>query len=103
MSQYGLSDETVLQNKHKKCINSSEKQFVKHTERYRRRSFHPLWRKCKTRKSKEIFSKPDVDGLIGGAALKSDDFVAIVNAFKLICNIGKAAIDLPLFILLYIQ
>ena len=29
----------------------------------------------------EIFSKPDVDGgLIGGAALKSDDFLAIVNA-----------------------
>ena len=29
--------------------------------------------------AKEIFSKPDVDGgLIGGAALKSDDFVAIV-------------------------
>ena len=31
--------------------------------------------------AKEIFSKPDVDGgLIGGAALKADDFVAIVNA-----------------------
>ena len=31
--------------------------------------------------AKEIFSKPDVDGgLIGGAALQSDDFVAIVNA-----------------------
>jgi triosephosphate isomerase len=30
------------------------------------------------------FSKPDVDGgLIGGAALKVDDFVAIVNAFKI--------------------
>lgn len=29
----------------------------------------------------EIFSKPDVDGgLIGGAALKADDFAAIVNA-----------------------
>jgi triosephosphate isomerase len=29
----------------------------------------------------EIFSKPDVDGgLIGGAALKTDDFLAIVNA-----------------------
>jgi triosephosphate isomerase len=33
------------------------------------------------RKRKRNFSKPDVDGgLIGGAALKSDDFVAIVNA-----------------------
>lgn len=32
--------------------------------------------------AKEIFSKPDVDGgLIGGAALKADDFLAIVNAF----------------------
>lgn len=32
--------------------------------------------------AKEIFSKPDVDGgLIGGAALKADDFAAIVNAF----------------------
>lgn len=31
--------------------------------------------------AKEIFSKPDVDGgLIGGAALKADDFAAIVNA-----------------------
>ncbi|MCG2611971.1 triose-phosphate isomerase [Flavobacterium sp. SM15] len=32
--------------------------------------------------AKEIFSKPDVDGgLIGGAALKAEDFVAIVDAF----------------------
>ena len=32
--------------------------------------------------AKEIFSKPDVDGgLIGGAALKAEDFYAIVNAF----------------------
>jgi triosephosphate isomerase len=31
--------------------------------------------------AKEIFSKPDVDGgLIGGAALKADDFVAIVSS-----------------------
>lgn len=31
--------------------------------------------------AEEIFSKPDVDGgLIGGAALKADDFVAIINA-----------------------
>ncbi|WP_299121962.1 triose-phosphate isomerase [uncultured Tenacibaculum sp.] len=31
--------------------------------------------------AKEIFSKPDVDGgLIGGASLKPEDFVAIVNA-----------------------
>ncbi|TGV04314.1 triose-phosphate isomerase [Flavivirga rizhaonensis] len=32
--------------------------------------------------AEEIFSKPDVDGgLIGGAALKADDFFDIVNAF----------------------
>lgn len=31
--------------------------------------------------AKEIFSKPDVDGgLIGGAALNSDDFIAIIRA-----------------------
>lgn len=31
--------------------------------------------------AREIFSKPDVDGgLIGGASLKADDFLAIVNA-----------------------
>jgi len=30
----------------------------------------------------DIFSKKDVDGgLIGGASLKADDFMAIVNAF----------------------
>ena len=35
----------------------------------------------KPENAKEIFSKPDVDGgLIGGAALKSDDFTAIVMA-----------------------
>jgi triosephosphate isomerase len=33
--------------------------------------------------AKEIFGKPDVDGgLIGGAALKADDFVGIVNGLK---------------------
>ena len=32
--------------------------------------------------AKEIFAKPDVDGgLIGGASLKADDFVAIANSF----------------------
>ncbi len=32
--------------------------------------------------AKELFAQPDVDGgLIGGASLKADDFVAIVNAF----------------------
>ena len=33
--------------------------------------------------AKEIFSKPDVDGgLIGGAALKAPDFIAIVKGFE---------------------
>lgn len=32
--------------------------------------------------AKEIFDQPDVDGgLIGGAALKAEDFLAIINAF----------------------
>jgi triosephosphate isomerase len=36
----------------------------------------------KPNNAEEIFKKPDVDGgLIGGASLKSDDFVAIVNSF----------------------
>ncbi|NNK83209.1 MAG: triose-phosphate isomerase [Flavobacteriaceae bacterium] len=37
---------------------------------------------CKPGNAKEIFSKKDVDGgLIGGAALNADDFLAIVTAF----------------------
>lgn len=37
---------------------------------------------CKPSNAAEIFSKPDVDGgLIGGAALKAEDFIAIVEAF----------------------
>ena len=37
---------------------------------------------CEPSNAREIFSKPDVDGgLIGGAALKKEDFVAIVEAF----------------------
>jgi triosephosphate isomerase (TIM) len=37
---------------------------------------------CKPSNAAEIFSKPDVDGgLIGGAALKKEDFTAIVEAF----------------------
>ncbi len=36
----------------------------------------------KPNNAKEIFNQPDVDGgLIGGAALNADDFMAIVNAF----------------------
>lgn len=37
---------------------------------------------CKPANSKELFAKPDVDGgLIGGAALKAEDFVAIIHSF----------------------
>ncbi len=37
---------------------------------------------CKPGNAKELFAQPDVDGgLIGGAALKADDFMAIATAF----------------------
>ena len=37
---------------------------------------------CKPSNAKELFANPDVDGgLIGGASLKADDFVAIAMAF----------------------
>ncbi len=38
---------------------------------------------CKPGNAAELFAKPDVDGgLIGGAALKCDDFMGIVKAFN---------------------
>jgi triosephosphate isomerase len=37
---------------------------------------------CKPDNAQELFANPDVDGgLIGGASLKADDFIQIVNAF----------------------
>lgn len=37
----------------------------------------------KPENAKEIFSQPDVDGgLIGGASLKADDFIGIINGIK---------------------
>ena len=37
---------------------------------------------CKPSNAKELFAQPDIDGgLIGGAALKADDFVAIAKSF----------------------
>jgi triosephosphate isomerase len=37
---------------------------------------------CKPSNAKELFANPDVDGgLIGGASLKADDFMAIVHSF----------------------
>jgi triosephosphate isomerase len=75
----GTGETASSQNKHKEMHK-----FIRETvhygirKRYRRRSIHPL-RSVKPENAKN-FSKPDVDGgLIGGAALKSDDF-AIVNA-----------------------
>jgi len=36
---------------------------------------------CKPSNAGEIFSKPDVDGgLIGGASLKTEDFIGIIEA-----------------------
>lgn len=38
---------------------------------------------CKPENAKEIFSQKDVDGgLIGGASLKADSFIAIANSFQ---------------------
>lgn len=37
---------------------------------------------CKPSNARELFANPDVDGgLIGGASLKAEDFIQIVNAF----------------------
>ncbi len=37
---------------------------------------------CKPGNAKELFANPDVDGsIIGGASLKAEDFIQIVNAF----------------------
>lgn len=37
---------------------------------------------CNASNAKQLFSNPDVDGgLIGGASLKADDFIAIANSF----------------------
>jgi len=38
---------------------------------------------CKPSNAAELFAKPDVDGgLIGGASLKAEDFVAIIEAMN---------------------
>ena len=37
---------------------------------------------CKPSNAEELFANPDVDGgLIGGASLKAEDFIQIVNAY----------------------
>ena len=38
---------------------------------------------CKPSNAKELFANPDVDGgLIGGASLNADDFMAIAESLK---------------------
>lgn len=38
---------------------------------------------CNAKNAEELFAQPDVDGgLIGGASLKAQDFVTIINSFK---------------------
>jgi triosephosphate isomerase len=38
---------------------------------------------CNAQNAKELFSMPDIDGgLIGGASLKAEDFVTIINSFS---------------------
>jgi triosephosphate isomerase len=65
----------------RKCTNLLEKQYVKHTSDIAEDVSILYGGSVKPENAKEIFSKPDVDGgLIGGAALKADDFIAIVNA-----------------------
>jgi triosephosphate isomerase len=79
LSQFGQWDRRNSFSEQAQCMNSSEKQFEKLLGDIAE-SVSILRRKVKP-DTKEIFSKPDVDGgLIGGAALKADDFVAIVNA-----------------------
>jgi triosephosphate isomerase len=70
----------LLQNKHKKCINSSETVRTAYGNDIAEEVSILYGGSVKPENAKEIFSKPDVDGGLGGAALKSDDFVAIVNA-----------------------
>ncbi|MEZ5146787.1 MAG: triose-phosphate isomerase [Bacteroidales bacterium] len=37
---------------------------------------------CNAKNAKELFANPDVDGgLIGGASLKSDEFISIIQSF----------------------
>ena len=37
---------------------------------------------CSPANAKELFSQPDIDGgLIGGASLKAEDFLSIINAY----------------------
>ena len=38
---------------------------------------------CNARTARDLFAQPDIDGgLIGGASLNADDFIAIVNSFE---------------------
>ena len=38
---------------------------------------------CNAKTAKDLFAQPDIDGgLIGGASLNADDFIAIINSFE---------------------
>ena len=38
---------------------------------------------CNSTNAEELFTQKDIDGgLIGGASLKADDFISIINSFK---------------------
>ena len=42
-----------------------------------------LFGSCKPDNAKELFAQKDIDGgLIGGASLNADDFLAIANSFE---------------------
>jgi hypothetical protein len=82
MSQYGLLEPVkLLLRTSTRNINSSGKVRTAYGNDIAEEVSILYGGSVKPENAKEIFSKPDVDGgLIGGAALKSDDFVAIVNA-----------------------
>ena len=85
MNRYGLLEQVrqLLPLKHKKCMLISEK-FI--SNRYNDNLANNVsilyGGSVKPSNVKEIFKGSDVNGgLIGGASLNADDFMAIVNAF----------------------
>jgi triosephosphate isomerase len=64
------------------CFISS-KIDAKYGMRCSRRYFNFIWWKCNPKNAAELFAQHDIDGgLIGGASLKSRDFVDIVKTFN---------------------
>jgi hypothetical protein len=50
----GMEQVKLLQNKHKKCMNLLEKQYVKHLGRISQKMFLSFMGKCKPENAKEI-------------------------------------------------